>query len=317
MDHFAPEVFEGQDGEVTAQQLLQVYSSEDANQAREGFALDLLTRLGVSRTERFLISQRSITDCYMNMERLTNWFQEWQVGERWHECEASVQRHIAVWLGSHLTSSSFSGSEISGEILISIIKSSMEREWEACPIVWFVASMYAAHQYWKIRPYEDLIALFARYIAGNGINLLDLGKVIQKGLRHSIWRWDAEYFSWPRARARIIRTYPGYRSRIISFAYGEAPEDWAINFVSFVEDAKVDIFREFWDMVEHPERSMPGSWNIEKEHLSYDPDLVLSTEYRERKEMRASPRPRPRPRPQLWFQYLDRRYEAQFRRKQQ
>jgi len=45
--------------------------------------------------------------------------------------------------------------------------------------------------------------------------------------------------------------------RLINFTYGAQPKDWKFWFIEVLED----WFSEFWDMVDHPERSMPGAWH--------------------------------------------------------
>jgi hypothetical protein len=49
---------------------------------------------------------------------------------------------------------------------------------------------------------------------------------------------------------------------LISFSYGPRPDDWIFRFVSSEEYyGYYRIFREFWDMVDHPERATPGAWD--------------------------------------------------------
>ena len=71
--------------------------------------------------------------------------------------------------------------------------------------------------------------------------------------RH-LWekRSKDEYYD----RGRDYRVY----FRLVNFTYGSLPSDWKFYFVQewYIWS---DWLVEFWDMVEHPERAMPGAWN--------------------------------------------------------
>jgi hypothetical protein len=45
--------------------------------------------------------------------------------------------------------------------------------------------------------------------------------------------------------------------RLSTFEYGPSPEDWKF----WVLEEADDSFNEFWDMADHPERTMPGAWS--------------------------------------------------------
>lgn len=52
--------------------------------------------------------------------------------------------------------------------------------------------------------------------------------------------------------------------RLVSFSYGPRPCDWNL---CLVDGGSFDIlaFADFWEMVDHPERAMPGFWMEERE----------------------------------------------------
>jgi hypothetical protein len=67
---------------------------------------------------------------------------------------------------------------------------------------------------------------------------------------------------WPGREILLCRRHGsfyrfGLYLRLIALEYGPNPEDWKFWF----SDPTDQLVGEFWDMVEHPERSMPGAWD--------------------------------------------------------
>jgi hypothetical protein len=52
-------------------------------------------------------------------------------------------------------------------------------------------------------------------------------------------------------------SHPGLYLRLIAFEFGPKPEHWKFWF----SEPTDQLVGEFWDMIDHPERSMPGAWN--------------------------------------------------------
>jgi hypothetical protein len=102
---------------------------------------------------------------------------------------------------------------------------------------------------------EVPIRLFLQQIAGAGVDLIEYGQTESRLHRkHQVkMRWGVfGGILYSPARGKRVFTL-----RLISFTYGPSPEDWQFWFTEAMDIS----FLEFWQMVEHPEREMPGAWN--------------------------------------------------------
>jgi hypothetical protein len=103
-----------------------------------------------------------------------------------------------------------------------------------------------------------VVLLWLRVLARAGIDIEEYGRkeklVYQKGLTGNFYRfqlasikkWDSGIIDEP-----ILTIYS------ITFIYGPRPTDWKFWLIEQMDDS----FLEFWDMVDHPERAMPGYWD--------------------------------------------------------
>jgi hypothetical protein len=91
-----------------------------------------------------------------------------------------------------------------------------------------------------------------------GIDLIEYGrKEKQSHLSQGVKREYSYYYSTRRSlRSGFLVPY---REHLISFTYGPEPEDWDFWFAPTMDDS----FVEFWGMVDHPERAIPGAWEDE------------------------------------------------------
>jgi len=90
------------------------------------------------------------------------------------------------------------------------------------------------------------IYLWLTVLANSGIDLLEYGrkeKLAYNCEYPSIYSPAWDYRSWPRRKVFSF-----------TFSYGSRPQDWRFWLIPTMDNS----FREFWDMVEHPERATPG-----------------------------------------------------------
>jgi hypothetical protein len=102
-----------------------------------------------------------------------------------------------------------------------------------------------------------VVLLWLRVLARAGIDLEEYGQkeklVYQKGLAENFYRFKlADIEKWDSGIDEPISTIYS-----ITFIYGPTPTDWKFWLIEQMNDS----FLEFWDMVDHPERAMPGYWD--------------------------------------------------------
>jgi hypothetical protein len=88
----------------------------------------------------------------------------------------------------------------------------------------------------------------------SGIDLAAYGEMEQRTQRKRMTNKEFEQYEWERECVGGRRIG---RLRLIHFSFGPHPSDWEFWFVPVMDQS----FVEFWDMTEHPERAIPGSWN--------------------------------------------------------
>jgi hypothetical protein len=90
-----------------------------------------------------------------------------------------------------------------------------------------------------------------------GVDLLDYGEKEKQQIWERLEEVNLECpYIWRKRKGQEI-TEIKLRLRLTTFVYGASPLDWQF----WVTEVLDDSFAEFWDMVDHPERSIPGAWD--------------------------------------------------------
>lgn len=109
--------------------------------------------------------------------------------------------------------------------------------------------------YLQFKPFKPApVIIWLQLLKDVGIDLDAYGRKEHSTFRKLQVR--PEYFICAQRRQDGMKTLDFVRKQLTSFTYGPEPADWEFVF----EDVMDDSFLEFWDMVDHPERSMPGAW---------------------------------------------------------
>jgi hypothetical protein len=97
-----------------------------------------------------------------------------------------------------------------------------------------------------------------------GIDLIDYGRKEQRVRQEGRTSSQCWFYIWQRAIIRTWGSAPrGYhladieKTFLIRFKYGPKPSDWQFWLIEQMDNS----LAEFWDMVDHSERAMPGAWD--------------------------------------------------------
>ncbi|KAI9692629.1 MAG: hypothetical protein M1820_009506 [Bogoriella megaspora] len=111
----------------------------------------------------------------------------------------------------------------------------------------------------QCQKYNELMQEAARCFVSEMLRLgIDIDELVR--LERSCRRkgWGSEMFF-----RRDMRRMAGeiLRLRVIGFERGSKPEDWRL----WLSNALDEWAGDFWDMIEHPERAMPGAWGKDED----------------------------------------------------
>jgi hypothetical protein len=90
-----------------------------------------------------------------------------------------------------------------------------------------------------------------------GVDLLKYGEVEKRNNYEKSAEVVADcLYTWRKKNGQETTSIT-LKVRLTSFTYGLSPLDWKF----WVTEVLDESFSEFWDMVDHPERSIPGAWH--------------------------------------------------------
>jgi hypothetical protein len=121
---------------------------------------------------------------------------------------------------------------------------------------------FDANNFVETNPEKVLVTVFLwlRVLESAGIDLEEYGRkekaIYQKGLVRNTYEY---WFPPPEREQPASGDIEDPINMIYSFTfvYGPTPTDWKFWLIEQMDDS----FSEFWDMVDHPERAMPGYWD--------------------------------------------------------
>jgi len=87
----------------------------------------------------------------------------------------------------------------------------------------------------------------------SGVDLIQYGK--DERVIHEDPNTNKE-FNWGEVKWDYPLFWQSSKLRLLSFTYGSEPDGWTFWFAPVMDDS----FMEFWEMIDHPERAMPGAW---------------------------------------------------------
>jgi hypothetical protein len=103
------------------------------------------------------------------------------------------------------------------------------------------------------------VVLWIELLFDAGIDLSEYGRKEQELYREGRATSHCWFTVWRRALwlSELDRRYYFEKRFSIRFKYGPKPSDWQFWLIEEMDNS----LAEFWDMVDHPERSMPGAWD--------------------------------------------------------
>ena len=98
---------------------------------------------------------------------------------------------------------------------------------------------------------EEALLTWLQTLQGFGIDLKRYGKTEHKLFYQESSSWRNLELLMPGRRGGV------YLLRLIGLQVGPEPEDWKV----WISEPSDKFAGDFWDMLEHPERTIPGAWD--------------------------------------------------------